>query len=126
MSKNTIGKQIKILKGVLNDATSNDINHNLKYKSNKLKVLKEETIQIYLNPEKIQLLIDLDLSENKNLSNCMDLFVILCFTGQRYQSLRDLVDPENRDDKFIRLKQQKTNQRIVIPIPPQIKDYQAF
>jgi hypothetical protein len=126
LSKNIIVKQVKILKGILNDATSNDINHNLKYKSNKLKVLKEETIQIYLNPEKIQLLIDLDLSENNNLSNCMDLFVTLCFTGQRYQSLRDLVDPENRDDKFIRLKQQKTNQRIVIPIPPQIKDYQAF
>ncbi len=121
LSKNTIGKQIKILKGVLNDATSNEINTNLKYKSNKFNVLKEETTEIYLNPEELKLIIDLDLTNDYRLSVTRDLFIILCFTGQRYQSLRDILDPDNRDEKFIRLKQAKTSKRVVIPILPQIK-----
>lgn len=123
LSKNTIGKQIKILKGFLNDATSNDVNTNLKFRSNKFNVLKEETTEIYLNLDELQLMIELDLSEHPHLHVAHCLFLILCFTGQRYQSLRDILDPENRDAKFIRIKQAKGDKRVVIPILPQIKPY---
>lgn len=116
LSTNTIGRQIKILKTVLNDATSEGVNKNLKFKGKKFIVLKEESDEIYLNDDELNDLIELDLSNNKRLDKAKDLFILLCFTGQRYQSLKDIVNPKNRDEQFIYLTQGKEHQKVIIPI----------
>ena len=116
LSPNTIGRQIKILKTILNDATSNGINKNLKYRGKKFITINEETDVIYLNESELKELEDLDLTANKRLENARNQFLILCYTGQRFQSLKDILNPKNRNGNFIEIKQPKTNKRVTIPI----------
>lgn len=123
LSRNTVGKYIKILKSILNSATENGVNNNLKFRSKHFKVQKEETTSIYLTFEELKLIIDLDLSNDLKLKKARDLFIVLCYTGQRYQSLKIILDKNNRDKNFIRLKQNKGNNRLVIPILPEIRQY---
>jgi integrase len=118
---NTIGKYIKNIKAVLNDATANGINKNQKYKSSKFVVLQEQTTEIYLDNEQIEDLDNLDLSNEPRLDKAKDLFLILCYTGQRYQSLEDLINPKNRINGNIEIKQEKTGKEIQIPILPPLQ-----
>jgi len=118
---NTIGKYIKTLKTILNDAYTNGVNTNLTFKSKKFIVLQEQTTEIFLDQSKIKELENLDLSSNPRLARAKDLFLILCYTGQRYQSLKDIVNPKNRNRGFIELKQEKTNKEIQIPILPPLQ-----
>ena len=118
---NTIGKYIKTLKGILNDATANGVNKNLKYKGPHFVILKEETTEIYLDSGQLKDLQELDLSDNPRLDRARDLFLILCYTGQRFQSLIDIVNPKNRERGHIELKQEKTGAEIQIPILPPLE-----
>ena len=120
-STNYIGKQIKTLKTILNSATSDGVNTNLKFKSKDFKTLIEDTNKIYLSFIELEELEELDLSDNPRLNKARDLFLLLCYTGQRFQSLRDIVNPDKRDDKFIRLKQGKTSKLVTIPILPPVR-----
>lgn len=119
--KNYIGKHIKVLRTVLNSATSDGVNKNLRFKSRKFIIPKEETTAVFLNLEELKELEELDLSKNKRLDKARDLFLLLCYTGQRVQSLRDLVNPKNRNEEFIRIKQHKTGVPVTIPILPEVR-----
>ncbi len=116
--KNTIGKYIKNLKSVLNDATANGINKNLKYKSKKFIKPQEETTEIYIPEDQLKELENLDLSYSSSLDNARNLLLVLCYTGQRYQSLKDVINPLNRKNGNITLVQGKENNPVVIPIIP--------
>lgn len=121
-TKNYVGKHIKVLKTILNDATANGVNKNLKYKSSKFTTPTEETTAVYLKDSELFELEQLDLSKSIRLDRARDLFLLLCYTGQRFQSLKDIVNPKNRDSEFIRIKQQKTGIEIVIPILPAVQN----
>lgn len=118
---NTIGKFIKGIKTILNDATANGSNTNMIFKSTKFIVPKEQTTEIYLNKEQLKELENLDLSDNKRLDNARNLILVLCYSGQRYQSLRDVLNPNNSDGTFITIKQGKTSKDVVIPIFPPLR-----
>jgi integrase len=120
-SKNYIGKNISLIKSVMNDATSNGVNSNLKFKSKKFTTPSEETTSVYLNESELKEIESLDLSDSERLDRARDLFLLLCYTGQRFQSLPDIVNPKNRNNDFIRIKQQKTGTEITIPILPPVK-----
>ena len=78
---NTIGKYIRVLKNFLNSATEAGLNQSIQFKSSKFKAPVEETESIYLTEEEIDLMYQLDLSENKRLDEARDRFVVACWLG---------------------------------------------
>jgi integrase len=121
-SQNTIGKQIKVLKTFLNEATERGLNTTLEYKKRRFKRPVEEPDKIYLNLEELGRLKNLDLSRDKQLDEVRDLFIIGCFTGLRFSDFSQL-KPENIvDGNKIRIRTGKTNEMVVIPMHKYIRD----
>ena len=54
------------------------------------KVIRTKSKKEYLNQEEIQLLLDLDLSENKRLEKVRDIFLVCCYTGVRFSEYKNL------------------------------------
>lgn len=73
-SNNTIGRHIKQLKTVLNEATEIGINTNLKYKSKKFITIRESVNNTYLNESELNDFQKLNLSKNPRLEKVRDLF----------------------------------------------------
>ncbi len=121
LAQNTIGKKIRFLKIVLNQATDRGINTNLAFKSKRFKAIAEETDNIYLSLSELDKIQNLDLSNKPKLDRVRDLFLIGCWTGLRFSDWHK-VRPENIENGFITLKQQKTNKPVVIPIHPPVEN----
>lgn len=119
-STNTIGKHIKTLKVILNDASERGLNMNKAYKSKRFKVIGEKTDAIYLNEKELQELYNLDLSGNKRLEKARDLFLVGCWTGLRFSDFSQ-IQPKNIFQDFIKIETKKTNESVVIPIHPIVR-----
>jgi integrase len=115
LAPNTIGKFIKVLKTVLNQAVEDGQNHYLKYKSKRFKAISEETENIYLNKQELQQLYDFDFSDKPYLERVRDLFIVACYTGLRFSDLHK-IKSENIVDDILYLKQTKTGDKIELPI----------
>jgi len=117
MTKNTIGTKIKILKTFLNAATPKYLSSD-QYRD--YKKLTEESQNIYLTPEELQGFYELDLTDKPALERTRDLFLVGCWTGLRYSDWGK-VKPENIDGEFLTIYQEKTGQKVVIPIHPTVR-----
>lgn len=112
---NSAGKVIRLLKGFVNYQVAKgtipavDLTH--------FKVVEEETDAIYLSENELATIYKLDLSEDKELEEIRDVFIVGCFTGLRYSDLSTL-SPEHIDTEngFIHLKQRKVHKAVVIPM----------
>jgi integrase len=120
LASNTIGKDIKTIKTILNEATERGINKNLQYKSRKVSVTSESTDAIYLTEAELDKLETLDLSGNKRLENIRDLFLIGCYTGLRFSDWASL-KPAQIKDGCVEITQLKTDHSIVVPIHPTVQ-----
>lgn len=114
-TNNGFGKVIKILKSILNDASSNGYNMYNHYKHKNFKASKEDVDHIYLNENELQKLIDLDLSKQKKMDKIRDLFIVGCYTGLRFSDFSQL-RPEHIVGNTIRIKTQKTDHWVTIPL----------
>lgn len=123
-SVNTIGKHIKNLVTILNRATEDGINTNLKYKHSEFKMVSEETVSIYLTEADIDALYKTDLSKTKDWELARDIFLIGYYTGQRvsdYNGItKDQIKTFNGKEVF-EFKQQKTSKRVYVPIHRRVK-----
>jgi len=108
-TQNTVGKHIQILKTMLCDVKVN-INDYSHFKS-----FTEETDAIYLNENELQQLKDKDLPPY--LERVRDCFLLLAWTGCRYSDLEKIGKTDIKDG-FITFRQQKTNNKVVIPLHP--------
>lgn len=121
-SVNTIGKHIKQIKVILNEAT--ELGHNTyhKYKNKKFEIVKEEIPNIYLNELELMDLQKLDLSKNKRLAKVRDLFIIGSWTGLRFSDFsrltRDNIFTDNEGNQNFKIKTLKTDIEVDIPILP--------
>lgn len=79
-----------------------------------------EADTVYLTPKQIDLIAALDLTEKPTLDRVRDLFLIGAFTGLRFSDFSNL-HIDNVTDNFIRLKQLKTGNNVVIPITSKLK-----
>ncbi|GAB2605666.1 site-specific integrase [Spirosoma areae] len=113
-SANNVGKYIQMLKSFLNDATARGITVRQDYRNRAFKVISENTDAIYLSEVELHRLMNMDLSHNQRLERVRDLFLVGCYTGLRFSDLTNL-RPEYINDGFIRIEQQKTTDRVVIP-----------
>jgi len=120
LTNNGFGKVIKNIKAIMNDATTNGYNSCLSYQHKGFKTIKESVNNIYLNEEELQKIIHVDLSSQPNLENIRDLFIFGCYTGLRYSDFSQ-VKPEHICGEIIRIKTQKTDEWVSIPLMKPVK-----
>ncbi|NVN94888.1 MAG: site-specific integrase [Bacteroidetes bacterium] len=116
LSQNTVGKQIKILKAFLNEATERDINTNLDFRKKKFKKLTEETDKIYLSIQEIEKIYSIKLHNHRKYDIARDLFIIGCCTGLRFSDFSQLIKENIIENNKLKLKTQKTGETVVIPL----------
>lgn len=111
---NNVGKYIQMLKTFLNEASAKGINVKQDYRSRGFKVVNENADAVYLSEAELLRLYTLDLSKTERLERVRDLFLVGCYTGLRFSDLTNL-RPEYIRDGLIRIEQQKTSDKVVIP-----------
>ncbi len=94
-SDNTLGKNLKVTKTFLNWATERGYNKKLDYQ--KFKAIDKDGDIIYLTEEELMKLFYLDLSEDKTLDKARDIFLMSCFTGQRFSDVYQLKQEDVKD-----------------------------
>lgn len=114
-SLNTIGKHIKNLKCILNEAATPEMGVNKFTSYKRFKVDAEEVESIYLNEGELQALYDLDLTSNTRLDRVRDLFLVGCWTGLRFSDFTN-IKAKDIHGEYIHMKTQKTGEKVVIPI----------
>ena len=112
-TQNTVGKHIQVLKTMLCDVKVN-INDYSQFKS-----FTEDTDTIYLNETELQQLKDTNLPPY--LERVRDCFLLLAWTGSRYSDL-DKIGKTDIKDGYITFRQQKTNNKVVIPLHPVVAE----
>lgn len=117
---NTIGKDIQIIKLIMNEATERGINKNLAYKSKRFAVIREDVDNIYLNLDELSEMEGLNLSANPRLERVRDLFLVGCFTGLRFSDC-SVLKSEQIKNGYIELTQIKTDDPVVIPVHPVVE-----
>ncbi|WP_426431420.1 site-specific integrase [Winogradskyella sp. HB-48] len=121
---NTIGKHIKNLKTILNSATEDGYNSNLKYKHREFKALSEETVSIYLTEKEIEAIYNVDLSGAKDWELARDIFLVGYYTGQRvsdYNPVKKEQIKRFQGTEVIEFKQRKTGKKLFVPLHPKLK-----
>jgi integrase len=123
---NSAGKVVRLLKGFVNYQVAKgtipavDLTH--------FKVVEEETDAIYLSENELAKIYNLKLSDDKELEEIRDIFIVGCYTGLRYSDLSTL-SPEHIDvtNETISLKQRKVHKAVIIPmidyVPEILKKY---
>lgn len=112
---NSVGKHIRILKLMLNEATNQGINTFSYY--NNFHVFTEEVDTVYLNENELQQLKDKDFSKSPYLDRVRDWFLLLAWTGCRFSDLAKLGKTDIKNG-CITFRQQKTNTKVTIPLHP--------
>lgn len=112
---NSVGKHIRVLKLILNEATAAGINTSTAY--NSFHVFTEDVDTIYLDEDDLQVLKNFDLSKTPHLDRVRDWFLLLAWTGCRFSDL-EKVGKTDIKDGFITFRQQKTNTKVTIPLHP--------
>lgn len=119
LNNTTVAKQLSTIKTFLNYAKTQGITVNDKYKDFKIK--KENLEVIALTNDEFETLYNMDLSNNKKLSQTRDVFCFACTTGLRYSDLHQLRREHIKGDE-IKLTVTKTKQPLTIPLTPFSKE----
>jgi integrase len=124
-SANTIGRHVKHLKTIMRAAREEGYHQNVEIERKKFKVIRVPTSEIYLTRDELHRMMAVDLSEKPLLAKARDLFLIGCFTAQRFSDY-SRIRPEHikilRDGtRVIELHQLKTTAKVVIPILPELE-----
>ena len=123
---NSAGKVIRLLKGFVHYQIAKGTIPNIDLKN--FKVVEEETDAIYLNEKELDEIYNLNLSDDDELEQIRDIFIVGCYTGLRYSDLSTLnsehIDPISG---YINIKQRKVHKAVVIPmidyVPNILKKY---
>lgn len=117
--QNTIGRAIKSLKFVMKVAYKEGIHENEIFKDEDFKAVTEDVDNIYLTIEELRALYNLDLSQDKVKERARDLFLIGCYTAQRFSDYSrfrpEHIKKTGNGTKVIDIVTKKTKQRVIIP-----------
>lgn len=136
---NYVGKHIQILKMMMRQAREEGLHNNMEVERKAFKPLSEEVDNIYLTKEEVRALHTLDLlkfdltqlntklkpSEINNLPVVRDVFLVGCYLAQRYSDYSRLnkgMIKTTDGRKYVELIQQKTRERVIIPIKPELDE----
>ena len=124
-SINTIGRLIKELKIIMRTAREEGLHDNGLIESRKFRVLTAEVENIYLTESEIRAIAEVDLSGDKHRDIARDIFLVGCYTAQRFSDYSTINEGNIRTlengQMVIDLKQQKTGNRVVIPIRTELQ-----
>jgi integrase len=125
-SNPSINKYMKGLKQFLRFAKRKGIiKHNIDFEA--LKFLDEiEPFKIALKESEVDALMKLDLSSDLRLDRVRDLFALEILTGQRWSDMPKVLDSNHFSDTNIQIYQQKTGERVTIPLHPKLKKHLAY
>lgn len=121
---NTIGKHIKNLTTILNRATEDGVNTNLKYKHREFKAISEESVSIYLTETDIDKLYNTDLSKTPDWELARDIFLMGYYTGQRVSDYNGITKDQLKifnGREVFEFRQQKTNKLVYVPVHHRLK-----
>ncbi|MBR5639564.1 MAG: site-specific integrase [Muribaculaceae bacterium] len=121
LKKNTVGKMIRCLKTIINNAVPRAQRVNCEFvDSNKCKAFAEEVDNIYLTEEELQKIATVEI-KTPYLDRVRDQFLLLAWTGCRYSDLGKLTGKPITEEGFscYKLTQQKTGNEVTIPILPE-------
>lgn len=113
-TQNSVGKHVKILKVMLNDAPK-DLIAESDYRS--FHVFTEDIDNVYLNEIELTQLKNFDFSKTLYLERVRDWFLLLAWTGCRFSDLEKISKTDIRENT-ITFRQQKTGNKITIPLHP--------
>lgn len=128
-SINTIGRHIKELKIIMRVSRDEGYHNNSEIEKRKFRVVTAKVDNIYLTESKLAAMYALDLSGKQHLDAARDVFLMGCYTAQRYsdysiigeQNIRKL----NNGEIVIDLKQLKTGNRVVVPARKEVLEILA-
>lgn len=117
--QNTIGRAIKSLKFVMRVAYKEGIHQNEIFKDEDFKAITEDVDNIYLTTSELQAMYQLNLSKDKVKERARDLFLIGCYTAQRFSDYSrfrpEHITITGNGTKVIDIVTKKTKQRVIIP-----------
>jgi integrase len=127
LAANTIGKYMKALREVINDAYKNGKDQHGKpleiprsvMQRGAIPIPEEETTSVYLNERELEEIYALDLSASPRLDRVRDLFIVGCWTGLRFGDL-STITTDDIEGSHIRLKTSKTGKYVKIPLKPEV------
>jgi integrase len=123
-SENTIGRHIKALKLFMRYAREEGLHTNMEIDRKKFKAISVDVDNIYLNEKELNEMFYLDLKDKPVLEVARDVFLIGCYTAQRFSDFsrikKENIQILNNGVKVIRLVQEKTNETVIIPIKPEL------
>lgn len=119
-SPNSIGRSIKHLKYFMNYSREEGHHNNYETERKAFKILHKKVENIYLNEKELNILARLDLSNKPNYELARDVFLVGCYTAQRYSDYSK-INKNNIKNGFIDLIQKKTGERVIIPMRPELK-----
>jgi integrase len=121
---NTVGKVIKNIKSLMNQAFERDLHNNLSYKKKGFRVYHKSADTIYLSENELDKILAKDLSKNPRLEKVRDIFYVACWLGLRFSDMlrvsKDKFTTENGINIF-RIESEKTNEVVKIPVIPKLK-----
>lgn len=138
---NTIGRHIKNLKVIMREAREDGLHQNNEIERKGFKVIRAKVENVYLTVEEIKRIANLDLTGNPAWNLARDIFLIGCHTAQRFSDYSritpEMIRIEKKEieipaikkgkptkviveRKVIDLIQQKTGQRVNIPVSPDL------
>lgn len=121
---NSAGKVVRMLKGFVNYQMAKGVIPYIDLKN--FKVVEEETDAVYLSEKELAVIYNLDLSEDKELEQIRDIFIVGCYTGLRYSDLSTLNSEHiDRVNGYINIKQRKVHKAVVIPMIDYVPDILA-
>lgn len=120
MSKNAHSKIIMVLLQILKYAIKKKLLPSSILSEVQFNTSREETDNIYLNENEIELLMNLKDFSNKNDEEVRDMFVLACYTGLRFSNYAK-IDLDYLQDGILKTIQIKTKQKVTIPIHPNVR-----
>ena len=121
-SGNYAGRRIANLKTIMRAAREEGLHNNHITETRAFKVIKTDSDSVYLTADEVQSLYNLKLSSNKEWEVIRDVFLIGCYTAQRYSDYSRITKNNIRiidGRKYIEIIQKKTGEKCIIPVSPQ-------
>ena len=124
-SPNTIGKYIKHLKTFMRAARDQGMHNNAEIDRRKFRSPSAIITNIYLDEKELKAMSELDLSDNPAHDLARDVFLVGCYTAQRFSDYSRIraknIRKLDNGVRVIELIQQKTKEKVIIPIRPELE-----
>lgn len=119
LSYNTIGKYLTFIKTIVKEAKRHGLKVSNDIEKSEFRPPKEKTTFVTLNYEEINQIYNFDFKHAPYLDNARDWLVIGVWSGARAGDLIKFAT-KNINNGFIEYTAQKTGQKIILPLHPQV------